>query len=81
MTSETASEPVMSAFDLDVEDGRQNSVSQESGENKEMSKEGNGSVPLDVTAGAAVDPSMPLNWPLRKKILNMAIPSIMCFVV
>lgn len=45
MTSETASEPIMAVSDLDVEDGRQNSVSQESRENKEMSKEGNGSVP------------------------------------
>jgi hypothetical protein len=81
MTSETASEPIMAASDLDVEDGRQNSVSQESGENKEMSKEGNGSVPLDATTDAVIDPSMPLNWTLRKKILNMAIPSIMCFVV
>jgi hypothetical protein len=81
MTSETASEPVVVASDLDVEDGGQNSVSQESGDNKEMSKEGNGRVPLDATADAAVDLSMPLNWPLRKKILNVAIPSIMCFVV
>ena len=45
MTSETASEPVMAASDLDVEDGRQNSVSQTSGENKEMSKEGKGACP------------------------------------
>lgn len=29
----------------------------------------------------SLDPSLPLNWSVKKKILNMGIPSLLCFVV
>lgn len=28
----------------------------------------------------ALDRSLPLNWPTRKKFFNMAVPSVLCFV-
>jgi hypothetical protein len=27
------------------------------------------------------DPALPLNWSIKKKIFNMGIPSLLCFVV
>lgn len=30
---------------------------------------------------ASLDVSLPLNWPTRKKVLNIGVPSIACFVV
>ena len=81
MASETPSEAVTAGHDLDVEDG-QKSVSHGSGENSEPGEKAiDSSVKPDVNGIAGSDQSLPLDWPLGKKIFNMAIPSILCFVV
>jgi hypothetical protein len=40
-----------------------------------------GPTTIEISSDAEVDVSLPLNWSARKKFLNMAVPSFICFVV
>ncbi len=40
-----------------------------------------GSTTTETMSDTHLDFSLPLNWPIRKKFLNMAVPSFICFVV
>ena len=40
-----------------------------------------GSATTETMSDTHLDFSLPLNWPIRKKFLNMAVPSFICFVV
>jgi hypothetical protein len=40
-----------------------------------------GSTTTETMSDTQLDVSLPLNWPIRKKFLNMAVPSFICFVV
>lgn len=48
---------------------------------EELQRTTAGSTTTEKVEDVAVDTSMPLNWPTSKKVFNMAIPSILCFVV
>lgn len=47
---------------------------------KDAGGEIDGETAPDATTEAAIDHSLPLNWSLKKKILNMFIASVLCFV-
>lgn len=36
---------------------------------------------VEVAAGVDIDLSLPMNWPLGKKIFNVAVPSLLGFVI
>lgn len=38
-------------------------------------------VGIEDTTYLAPDVSLPMNWPMKKKVFNMAIPALLCFVV
>jgi len=79
MASEISSEAVTAVPDMENEGSthkRDNSLL----EDKEAQTT-NGSSSPEMVANSEIDISLPLNWPLRKKVLNMAIPTFICFVV
>jgi hypothetical protein len=82
IASELSSAAVTAVPDMENQDGTEKRNSSHLGDAKET--------PQQVTDGSAVsepvpesqlDVSLPLNWPTRKKFLNMAVPSFICFVV
>ena len=79
MASEISSEAVTDVPDMENEGcthRKDNSLL----EDKEVQRT-NGSSTPEAVANSEIDISLPLNWPLRKKVLNMAIPTFICFVV
>jgi hypothetical protein len=48
---------------------------------KQDVSEGTVSTKAGSADDAALDPTLPLNWSGQEKFFNMAVPSILCFVV
>ena len=81
-----ASAPLVQAVeavpDIDTEDGREKSLSTNSGDRKDTTQQTTeGTLTPEAREDGELDISLPLNWPTRKKFINMAVPSFICFVV
>jgi hypothetical protein len=84
MTAESLSQEVTAtALDHDVEAGNEKSTSntKQITATEEDALEGVSSKKSEGAEVSELDTSLPLNWSSRKKFFNMAIPSILCFVV
>ncbi len=79
MVSPVSNEPAGAVPDIGIEHGLQKTSSYTS-QNKEA-ETAKDATASDVRENAGLDVSLPLNWPIRKKVINMAVPSFICFVV
>lgn len=85
MTSRSPDQDVpASTQDHDVETGNEKSGPDNTKQTPETEKDITERIKSTTSDGAEVselDSSLPLNWSGGKKFFNMAVPSILCFVV
>ena len=83
MASPVPVDQIDAAPSFSLEDGHRKSDSyHSSNENAQIPVDGtDAGTMLEKGVDVGVDTSMPLNWPTSKKIYNMGVPTVLCFVV
>jgi hypothetical protein len=82
MPTKASSDAVGAVSGVENEAGIDKSSIQNTSNSKEKVQEmADESTTMDAMSDTQVDVSLPLNWSTKKKLLNMAVPSFICFVV